>query len=247
MQAFPEIANTMQNVKAMAADADIQSIRKRLYAHIIEYKYAYNFTWYGRPIIQFPEDILALQEIILTVKPDLILETGIAHGGSLIFSASMLELLGGDRRVLGVDIDIREHNRIEIEKHPLFKRITMLQGSSVDRQIVETVHKIAAGRRKVMVILDSNHSHAHVAAELEAYAGIVDKGSYLVVFDTVIEDVDDGAFPDRNWGKGNNPKTAVREFLAKNDRFAVDKDIEDRLLITVAPGGYLKCVKDKSL
>lgn len=208
------------------------------------YKYSYNFTWLGRPIIQFPQDMLAMQEIIWRVKPDLIVETGIAHGGSLIFYASLLELIGGDGRVLGIDVDIRKHNRIEIEKHPLCKRITMIEGSSIDGKVVNSVHEFAQTKQRVLVVLDSNHTHSHVLRELELYSPLVKRGSYLVIFDTVIEDMPEDFFPDRPWGKGNNPKTAVREFLAHNRRFQIDAEMEGKLLITVAPGGYLKCISD---
>jgi cephalosporin hydroxylase len=206
-------------------------------------KYSYNFTWLGRPIIQFPQDIIALQEIIWQVKPDLIIETGIAHGGSLIFYASILELIGGNGEVLGIDIDIREHNQVEIEKHPMYKRIDMIEGSSIDEKIAEQVYDFAKGRKRVMVFLDSMHTHDHVLKELKLYSPLVTKGSYLVVFDTVIEDMPEDFFPDRPWGKGNNPKTAVWEFLKTTDRFEIDKEIENKLLITVAPDGFLKRVE----
>jgi cephalosporin hydroxylase len=198
----------------------------------------------GRPIIQFPQDIIAMQEIIWRVKPDLIIETGIAHGGSLIFYSSMLELIGGNGQVLGVDIDIREQNRKEIEQHPMFKRIAMIQGSSTDENTIKQVYEFAKGRKRVLVGLDSNHTHEHVSNELQLYSPLVAKESYLVVFDTVVEDMPENFFRDRPWGKGNNPKTAVREFLATNDRFIIDKEIENKLLITVAPDGYLRCIKD---
>lgn len=207
-------------------------------------KYSYNFSWFGRPIIQYPQDMIAMQEIIWQVKADLIIETGIAHGGSLIFSASLLELLGGDGQVLGIDIDIREHNRVEIEKHPMYKRITMIQGSSIDENIAKQVYDFAKDKKRILVLLDSMHTHDHVLKELQLYSPLVTKGSYLVVFDTIIEDMPDDFFPDRPWGRGNNPKTAVWEFLKNNDRFVVDKEIEHKLLITVAPDGYLKCIKD---
>lgn len=206
-------------------------------------KYSYNFSWLGRPIIQFPQDIIAAQEIIWKVKPDLIIETGIAHGGSLILSASMLELLGGDGQVLGIDIDIREHNRVEIEKHPMYKRIDMIEGSSIDEDIAKQVHGFAKDKKQILVLLDSMHTHDHVLKELQLYSPLVTKGSYLVVFDTIIEDMPENFFPDRLWGKGNNPKTAVWEFIKNNDRFVVDKEIENKLLITVAPDGYLRCVR----
>jgi cephalosporin hydroxylase len=231
-------------IARMAADPALANLSRRLFDEACRYRYSYNFTWLGRPIIQFPQDILAIQEIIWQVKPDLIIETGIAHGGSLVFSASMLELIGGDGLVLGVDIDIRAHNRKAIEAHPMAKRIQMIQGSSVDEGIVRQVREIAHGRARRLVILDSNHTHEHVLKELRLYSPLVTRGSYLVVFDTVVEDMPEGSFPERPWGKGNNPKTAVHEFLRDNDRFQIDKDVEAKLLLTVAPDGYLRCVKD---
>jgi cephalosporin hydroxylase len=231
-------------VGRMAADEGLRGRTREWLASATRYEYSYHFTWLGRPIIQFPQDIVATQEIIWRVRPDLIVETGIARGGSLIFSASMLELLGGDGLVVGVDVDIREHNRVEIERHPLAGRIKMVQGSSVDESVVRRVAEHAEGRRMVLVMLDSNHTHEHVLGELELYSPLVTKGSYLVVFDTGIEDMPEDSFPDRPWGKGNNPKTAVWEFLQRNDRFEIDRELEARLLYTVAPDGYLKCVKD---
>jgi cephalosporin hydroxylase len=211
-------------------------------------KYSYNFSWLGRPIIQYPQDMIAMQEIIWAVQPDLIIETGIAHGGSLIFSASLLELnaaCGGprDAEVLGVDIDIRAHNRAAIEAHPMFKRITMIEGSSIAPEIIAQVKAKAAGKQRVLVCLDSNHTHAHVLAELEAYAPLTSVGSYCVVFDTVIEDMPAELFPDRPWGPGNNPKTAVWDYLKTHPEFEIDRSIQHKLLITVAPDGYLQRVK----
>ncbi len=208
-------------------------------------KYSYNFSWLGRPIIQYPQDIVAMQEIIWQVQPDLIVETGIAHGGSLIFSASMLELnaaCGGpaDAGVIGVDIDIRPHNRSAIEAHPLFRRITMIQGSSIDPEIIARVRQAAAGKKRILVCLDSNHTHEHVLAELEAYAGLTTADSYCVVFDTIVDDLSDDMYPDRPWGPGNNPKTAVLEYLESHPEFSIDRQIDNKLLISVAPGGYLK-------
>ena len=209
-----------------------------------EDKYTYNFTWLGRPIIQYPQDMIALQEIIWDIQPDLIIETGIAHGGSLIFNASILELIGKDGQVLGIDIDIREHNRVEIEKHPMSKRITMIQGSSIAPETVNQVFAFAKSKKKVMVILDSNHTHEHVLAELNSYAELVSLDSYLVVFDTVVEDVPEGYdWNGRPWGKGNNPKTAVWEFLKTHHEFEIDTSIHNKLLITVGPDGYLKRIK----
>lgn len=213
-----------------------------------KYNYTYNFSWLGRPIIQYPQDMIALQEIIWEVKPDMIIETGIAHGGSLIFSASMLTLLEAcgeieDGKVLGIDIDIREHNKKAIEAHPMSKKITMFQGSSIDEEMIQKVHEFAKSGKRILVCLDSNHTHVHVLSELKAYASLVSIGSYCCVFDTLIEDMPEGSFPNRPWNKGNNPKTAVWEFLKQNDNFVIDKDIENKLLITVAPDGYLKRIK----
>ncbi|MFM9910515.1 MAG: cephalosporin hydroxylase family protein [Chitinophagaceae bacterium] len=204
--------------------------------------YSYNFTWMGRPIIQYPQDMVAMQEIIWEVQPDLIIETGIAHGGSVIYYASILELIGKGE-VLGIDIDIREHNRIEIERHPMSKRIKMLQGSAISEQIIEQVKPFAAGKNKVMVCLDSNHTHAHVLKELELYAPFVTVGSYLVAFDTIVEDLPAGLYTDRPWSVGDNPKTAVYEFLKGSEDFIINHEIDNKLLVSVAPSGYLKRVK----
>ena len=218
-------------------------------------KYSYNFSWQGRPIIQYPQDMAAMQELIWEIKPDLIIETGIAHGGSLIFSASMLALLDmcdaiesgksinpkvSNRKVLGIDIDIRAHNRAAIEAHPMASRIQMIQGSSIAADIIAQVHAVAAKYSRILVCLDSNHTHEHVLAELKAYAPLTSVGSYCVVFDTVVEDLPKEMFPDRPWGPGNNPKTAVWEYLKTHPEFQIDKSIQDKLLITVAPDGYLK-------
>jgi cephalosporin hydroxylase len=232
------------NIEAMTQNQNMIGLSKDWFEESCKYKYTYNFTWMGRPIIQFPQDILAMQEIIWASKPDLIIETGIAHGGSIVFYASMLELLGNDGQVLGIDIDIREHNRIEIENHPMMKRIKMIEGSSISQEIADQVYEIAKTKKRIMVVLDSNHTHSHVAKELELYSSLVTKDNYLVVFDTVVEDMPDDSFPDRPWGKGNNPKTAVWEFLKGNDRFEIDHSTIDKLLITVAPDGYLRCIKD---
>jgi cephalosporin hydroxylase len=232
------------NVEGLKNDVELKEESLRWLRLTGRHRYTYNFTWMGRPIIQLPTDIIALQEIIWRVKPDLIIETGIAHGGSLVFSASMLELLGGNGAVIGIDIDIRKHNRDEIEQHPMSKRITLLEGSSTSEAVMSDVRRLAGNRPRIMVILDSNHTHDHVLQELRLYSPLVSKNSYLVVLDTAIEDVPADSFPDRPWGKGDNPKTAVWEFLRGNDRFEIDRDLEGKLLITVAPDGYLKCVKD---
>ena len=206
-------------------------------------RYSYNFSWMGRPIIQYPQDMIVMQELIWELKPDLIIETGIAHGGSLIFYASLMELIGKGE-VLGIDIDIRAHNRKEIEAHPMFKRITMLEGSAISEEIAAQVRKAAEGKQTVMVLLDSNHTHDHVLRELELYAPLVTPGSYCVVFDTIVEKLPEGYFNEqRPWGIGNNPLTAVYEYLKKDDRFVIDSSIDNKVLISVAPEGYLKRIK----
>ncbi len=209
-----------------------------------EYEYSYHFTWLGRPVIQYPSDIVAIQELLWKVRPDMVLETGIARGGSLILSASILELLGGDRFVVGIDVDIRKHNRVEIEGHALAHRIQMIEGSSVDSRIVDQVRALSGKCKQVLVFLDSNHTHEHVLAELRAYSPLVRQGSYIVVFDTLIEDFPPHSFEDRPWDLGNNPKTAVREFLAENQRFDIDRQFQNKLMTTVAPEGFLRCVED---
>lgn len=209
-------------------------------------KYTYNFTWLGRPIIQYPQDVIALQEIIWRTKPDLIIETGIAHGGSLIFFASMLEMIGKEEAyVLGVDIDIREHNKKEILDHPMSKKIKMLEGSSVSDDVMNEVKRIADGKSKILVVLDSYHGHDHVLKELKLYAPLVSLNSYCVVFDTYIErftEVFNKEYSYHSWD-GDNPHTAVKEFLRGNADFEIDTNIQDKLLITSAPNGYLKRVQ----
>lgn len=241
-------AEKMARIDALGTDVEFRDQSRQWLERSMRKGYAYNFSWLGRPIIQNPTDIVAMQEIIWSVRPNLIIETGIAHGGSLIFSASMLELnaaCGGpnDAEVLGVDIDIRTHNRVAIEAHPLSRRVSMIQGSSIAPEIIKQVKAKAVGKQRVLVCLDSNHTHDHVLAELEAYAPLTSIGSYCVVFDTFVEDVPADVFPNRPWGPGNNPKTAVWDYLKAHQEFEIDKSIQHKLLITVAPDGYLKRVR----
>jgi cephalosporin hydroxylase len=246
-----------EEIAAVGRDAVLLEVTRDWVNRANAQKYSYHFEWMGRPIIQYPQDIVAMQELIWSIKPDLIIETGIAHGGSLIFSASMLAQLDmcdaiesgevfdprkSNRLVIGLDIDIRTHNKVAIEVHPMASRIKMLQGSSVAPEIVAEVKRLSTGYKRVLVCLDSNHTHEHALAELEAYAPLVTPGSYCVVFDTIIEDLPEYSFPDRPWGRGNNPKTAVWEYLKSNPHFSIDKAIDNKLLISVAPDGYLKRV-----
>jgi cephalosporin hydroxylase len=244
----------LQRLEEYSDDARLKSLAHDWVFHSMQQKYLYNFDWLGRPIIQYPEDMVAIQELIWKVKPTLVIETGIAHGGSLVLSASMLAMLDyceaveagtsldprkSRRRVVGIDIDIRSHNRSAIEDHPLSGLISMVEGSSVDQHVIDEVHQLAAGHETVMVFMDSNHTHEHVLGELNAYAHLVTKGSYCVVFDTFVEDMPPKYFPDRPWDKGDSPKTAVREYLKSHSEFEIDKSIDNKLLISVAPDGYL--------
>jgi cephalosporin hydroxylase len=231
-----------KRIEEQGENGNLIHVSKKFLEETIRSRYSYNFTWMGRPIIQYPQDMIAMQEIIWEVKPDLIIETGIAHGGSIIYYASVLELIGKGT-VLGIDIDIREHNKIEIERHPMSKRINMLQGSSISETIIEQIKPYVRRCNSVMVCLDSNHTHAHVLKELQLYAPFVTVGSYLVAFDTIVEDLPANLYADRPWNVGDNPKTAVHEFLRYNNDFVINKEIDNKLLVSVAPDGYLKRIK----
>lgn len=253
MHTFTDEVN--QRINSQRDNAPLAAAAHTFTVESARAKYMYNFAWLGRPIIQYPQDMVAVEEIVWQVKPDLIIETGIAHGGSLVYSASLLALLDlceaieagttldpgcSKRRVIGIDIDIRAHNRAAVEAHPLASRIEMIQGSSIAADVVEQVRRRAQGFKRVLVCLDSNHTHDHVFAELEAYAPLTSMGSYCIVFDTVVEDVPKDLYPDRPWGPGDNPKTAVHQYLKSHPEFAIDRSIQDKLLITVAPDGFLR-------
>ena len=231
-----------ERIKAQGKNKKLLQASQSFTEETIRSGYSYNFKWMGRPIIQYPQDMIAMQEIIWDVKPDLIIETGIAHGGSIIYYASLLELIGKGN-VLGIDIDIREHNRAEIEKHPMAKRISMIQGSAIDIDIIKQVKSYAKDHKVVMVCLDSNHTHDHVLRELELYSPFVTMGSYVVAFDTIVENLPAEMNDNRPWSVGDNPKTAVQEFLKNNNDFIIDEHVDNKLLVSVAPGGYLKRVK----
>ncbi len=243
-----------ENIRQLGEDKDVQALSRIWSRETNQHNYTYNFSWLGRPIIQYPQDMVAMQELIWKVKPDLIIETGIAHGGSLIMNASLLAMLdyceaieNGEmldptkpkRRVLGIDIDIRAHNRKAIEEHPMANRIDMIQGSSIAQDIISQVHEYSKNYKKILISLDSNHTHEHVLAELEAYASLTSKDSYCIVFDTLIEDMPVDMFASRPWKPSDNPKTAVWEYLKTHPEFEIDKNIQNKLLITVAPDGYL--------
>lgn len=236
-------AERLQNMSKLGNDGVLADASLRMTESLIRQRYLFNFDWLGLPIIQFPADIVAYQEICWRVKPAVIVETGIARGGSLIFYASMLELLGADGFVVGVDIDIRSHNRQAIESHPLARRIRLVEGSSIDPAVVAEVTSMVGGRQPVLVILDSLHTKDHVLAELDAYSTLVGPGSYLVVQDTVIENLPDGLYPNRPWSVGDSPANAADEFLARPGcRFVVDDEYAAKLVLTTTPGGFLRCV-----
>jgi cephalosporin hydroxylase len=238
-QVFQE--DCQAEIAAQGQDKQLVALGQQFYNESAKHKYTYHFSWMGRPIIQCPQDMIAMQEIIWSVRPDVIIETGIAHGGSILYYASLFELVGHGE-VIGIDIDIRQHNREAIEAHPMSHRVSMIQGSSIDPALVEQVRQRVAGK-KVLVVLDSNHTHEHVLEELRLYAPMVSVGSYCVVMDTVVEDMPEDAFPDRPWGKGDNPKTAVWAYLKENNDFEVDASVQNKLLITVASDGYLRRVR----
>ena len=233
-----------KSIAALGSDVIAKSLTKQWFERVSLQRYSYNFTWLGQPIIQFPQDIIAIQEVIWKVKPDLIIETGIARGGSLMFYASMLELLGGNGIVVGVDVDIRPHNRAAIEAHALSRRIRLVQGSSIDDDTLSQVKKFAKTSECVMVILDSNHQKSHVLNELRLYQEFVRRGSYLIVLDTIIDDMPVEFSANRPWSPGDGPKAAVHEFLKETNRFEIDPTYPDKLLITVAPDGFLMCIRN---
>lgn len=240
-----------KRIQVQSSDPSITDPAKAFFTRSHQLQYSYNFTWLGRPIIQYPQDIVAFQEIVNVSRPDLIIETGIAHGGSLVLSASLLCLLDvmegldprlSPRKVVGVDIDIRSHNRQALDDHPLRFKMELIEGSSIEPDIIRRVRSYATGFQRVLVSLDSNHTHVHALAELNAYADLVTAGSYCIMFDTVIEDMPVGSFPDRPWDISDNPKTAVHEWLKSHPEFVIDKEIDNKLLISVAPDGYLRRV-----
>ncbi len=232
------------NIRLLGADHDIRDLTKAWFRGVSKHRYSYHFSWLGIPVIQFPQDLVAMQEIIWSVKPDAIIETGVAHGGSLVFHASMLELIGGDGIVIGVDVEIRSHNRRAIEAHSLSKRVKLVEGSSIDTETIVQVEDLLLGKKNPLVILDSNHSSAHVMAELDLYQRFVKRGSYLVVLDTIIDEMPEEFSDGKPWGPGRGPKAAVHQFLRKTERFVIDKEYNDKLLVSVAPDGFLRCVSD---
>lgn len=240
-EAHPDyIAERDARVVDLSNDEEFKSISNQWRQMALERKYMNNFSWLGRPIIQLPGDIMAVQELISSIKPTVVVETGIAHGGSLLLSASVLHLNKIEGKVIGVDIDIRPHNYNAIRESSFFGMIELIEGSSIDEQVFSKINDLITDEDKVMVFLDSNHTHDHVMQELDLYSRLVSIGSYMVVFDTHVEDMpDDYVWEDRPWGKGNNPKTAVHEWIVSNTNFEIDNDIEHKVMLTSAPDGFL--------
>ena len=249
------LAERSERLEEYANDKEFSILSKKWLQVSMQRKYVYNFDWMGRPIIQYPQDMAAVQELIWAVRPDVVIETGVAHGGSLVLSASMLAMLDmcdaiqsgttidprqSARKVIGIDIDIRAHNRAAIEAHPMASRIRLVQGSSVDPAVIAQVRAQVELGQCVIVFLDSMHTHEHVLAELTAYAPLVTPASYCVVFDTFVEDMPPNFFSDRPWDVGNNPKTAVVQWSKTHPEFVNDAQWEQKLMVTVAPGGFLQ-------
>ena len=184
-------------------------------------KYTYTFTWFGSPIIQLPDDMLRYQEVVFSLQPDVIIETGVAHGGSLIYSASLCKLIGKGR-VIGIDIEIRPKNRGRIENHPLAGLITLIEGSSTAPEVVKQVKDQVRPGEKVLVVLDSNHTYAHVAGELEAYAPLVTPGSYILATDGIMRDLTDVPRGNPDWKK-DNPANAAEDFVGRNQHFVIEE------------------------
>lgn len=246
--------NSISNIKKMWSDENVKNLSQEWINQTGKHNYVYNWRWFGLPIIQLPADIVATQELIWKIEPTVIIETGVARGGSLIFNASQLamldlckygsaSILDSERRCIGIDIDIRPHNRYAIESHPLAPMVQMVEGSSTDEKTFNKVMEFIKPDDKIMVILDSNHTHAHVKEELAMYSSLVSLDSYIIVHDTGIEFSPDSSFKNRDWSIGNNPLTAVREFIDSNDNFQIDKLQSNKLLITSSPDGYLQRIR----
>lgn len=207
---------------------------------LTENRLHYEIDWLGVPVIQTPEDLILMQELIFKVQPDFVIETGIAHGGGLIYYASLMELLSKGK-VIGIDIEIREHNRKVIEAHPLFKRIEMIEGDSTSEETIQKIRKKIPGNSKVIVCLDSDHTKSHVLKELELYKSFIIPGGYFVVFDTIISKLAKQVTAERQY-INNSPKEAVDEFLKKYNNFEIDKDF-NKLFVSCSPDGYLRRIK----
>lgn len=236
---------SLRKAERMGGDRELFARSMEVLRHADTHDYSYMWTWMGVPIIQMPADTMATQEVIWSCKPDIIIETGVARGGSVLFMASMLELIGKGK-VLGVDIEVRSHNRETIEQHPMAKRVTLIEGPSTTEETLARVRKEIPAGASVMAILDSDHSRDHVLAELRAYAPFVTKGQYLVVADTWLHFVEPEQAPKNRsqfLARGNEPFAAREAFLKETDRFEPDPVINGKLILSSSPGGYLRCTK----
>ena len=234
-----------KRIKAEAQARD-PALRQKALDLVIEsdkYHYGYQWTWLGLPIIQLPQDIVATQEIIWATKPDVIIETGIAWGGSVVLYASILQLIGKGE-VVAIDLNLYDHVSKQIMDYPFSSRIHLYKGSSTDPGVVARVKSHVKAGQSVMVLLDSNHTHEHVLDELRTFGPMVTKGQYVVVSDTVVEDMPAQTHRPRAWGPGNNPQTALRAYLKETDRFEIDQQVNRKLLLTYTPDGYCRCIKD---
>jgi cephalosporin hydroxylase len=241
-QEFEEVRRNA--AREMMADRDLVNDALDVKVRAGRYFWVHQTTWLGEPILQLPQDMFAIQEIVFKTRPRYIIELGVAWGGSLLFYSSLMQLLGGEH-VIGVDIYVPPDLRERLMSHgPISDRITLIEGSSVEEETLRKIRDITGSSRDVMVILDSHHAHDHVLRELRLYSPLIGKGHYLACSDTVIEYQPPADYRPRPWGKGNNPKTALDEFMKENDRFIIDSDIDAKLLFTCIPGGYLKCCRD---
>ena len=228
---------------AMSKDQNLQNDAKNVLIKADEHRWIHQGSWLGEPLLNLPQDMVALQDIIWRTKPDFIIEVGVAWGGGILFEAMLLDYIDG-KKVIGLDIFIPSDLRKRIMNHKkLSDRIELVEGDSTSEETIRKVKTILNGSKKVLVILDSYHTHDHVMNELKTFSQFVGKGHYLICGDTIVEHVPIQKHRPRPWGPGNNPGTAVRQFLVENDSFEIDEDLEKKLLLTCHPGGYLKAVK----
>jgi cephalosporin hydroxylase len=235
--------NKRAHATALGQDQQLFAAATELLTAADKYGYAYLWSWLGVPIIQLPADVMATQEVIWATKPDIIIETGVARGGSVLFMASLLELIGKGK-VIGVDIDIRAHNRDSIERHPMSKRVLLIEGPSTAPSVMAQVRQEIPANAAVMAILDSDHSRAHVLDELRHYGPLVTPGCYLIVADTRLGHLDASQTPQKRskvWLKGNEPLSALQDYLHETERFEIDPVINGKLILASSPGGYLRC------
>jgi len=233
-----------ESAAAMAADENLRRDALDVLVRADRYRWIHQTTWMGEPLLNLPQDMFAMQEIIFKTRPKYIVEIGVAWGGGLLFYATLLDVLGGNKAI-GVDTFIPDDLRQRLMSHGrLSERICLVNGSSIEQTTLQQVQSLLGDSREVMVFLDSFHTHDHVLQELRFYSPLVGKGHYLICGDTILEDIPVQEHRSRPWGPGNNPKTAIEQFLRENDRFQVDRAIEHKLLLTCNPGGYLRCCKD---